>query len=43
MFIITAVMMASSIGVDDVVVVNIHGVSIKGLPLVKWGLPLSVP
>ena len=35
--------MALSVGVDDVVVVDIHGVSGRGLPLVKWGLPLSVP
>ncbi len=35
--------MASSIGMDDVVVIDIHGVSVEGLPLVKWGLPLSVP
>jgi hypothetical protein len=35
--------MTSIIGVDDVIIVDIHGVSVKGLPLVKWGLPLFVP
>ena len=42
-FVITAVIMASSISVDDVFIVDIHGAYIWGLPLVKWGLPLSVP
>jgi len=36
----TAVMIALSIGVDGVVVIDIHGVSGR---VVKWGLPLSVP
>ncbi len=36
--------MALSIGVDYVgVVVDIHGVSGRGLPLVKWGLSVFVP
>jgi len=36
MFMMTAVMMALSIGVDYVgVVVDIHGVSGRGLPLIK--------
>jgi hypothetical protein len=42
-FMITAVMMASSIGIDDVVFVDIHGVSGRGLWLSSWGLPISVP
>ncbi len=35
--------MGSSIGDDKVVIVDIHGVYGMGLPLVKWGLSLSVP
>ncbi len=40
---ITAMTMALSIGDDEVVIVDIHGVYGMGLPLVKWGLSLSVP
>jgi len=39
----TAMTMASSMGDDEVVVIDIHGVYGMGLPLVKWGLSLSVP
>ncbi len=39
----TAMTMASSIGDDEVVIVDIYGLYGMGLPLVKWGLSLSVP
>ncbi len=40
---VTAITIALSIGEDEVVIIDIYIVYGMGLPLVKWGLSLSVP